>query len=272
VARRVQRLDVELVRRGLARSREQAALLIAAGRVEVRGVRAVKPATNVDRDSPLRVLDDENDPGYASRGGHKLAGALAAFPQITVAGRRCLDAGASTGGFTDVLLRAGAREVVAVDVGYGQLAWSLRTDDRVHVLDRTNVRALTAESIGGAADLTVADLSFISLRVVLPALSECTLPEGDLLPMVKPQFEVGKDLLGSGGVVREPQLRADAVRQVSLSARELGWFPRGVVRSPLPGPSGNVEFFLWLRRDAAGALDDDAIAAVVAAPEPEEAT
>ncbi len=263
--RRLSRLDAELVRRGLARSRDHAAQLIAGGRVEVRGVTAHKPATGVDGDTSLRVLEDDSDPGYASRGGHKLAGALEALPQIRVEGRRCLDAGASTGGFTDVLLRAGAAEVVAVDVGYGQLAWSLRTDDRVRIHDRTNVRTLTPETIGGPAELTVADLSFISLPIVLPALAACTAEDGDLLPMVKPQFEVGRERLGSGGVVRDPDARASAVAAVAASARALGWRPRGVVRSPLPGPSGNVEFFLWLRRDGV-AIGDEEITRIVTAP------
>jgi 23S rRNA (cytidine1920-2'-O)/16S rRNA (cytidine1409-2'-O)-methyltransferase len=252
-----------LVRRGLARSREHAAQLIAAGRVEVHGVLAGKPATGVEAGASLRVRADDDDPDYASRGGHKLAGALAAFPGIEVPGRRCLDAGASTGGFTDVLLRNGAAEVVAVDVGYGQLAWSLRSDSRVTVLDRTNVRTLTPRLIGGAAALTVADLSFISLPIVLPALTACTLPDGDLLPMVKPQFEVGRERLGSGGVVRDPQHRADAVVRVAHRAAELGWRARGVARSPLPGPSGNVEFFLWLRRAEGEALPDEEIIEIV---------
>lgn len=261
--RRVHRLDAELTRRGLARSREQAAALIAAGRVEVRGVVAHKPATGVDQDTPVRVRGDAADPNYASRGGFKLAGALAAFPEVTVTGRRCLDAGASTGGFTDVLLRAGAAEVVAVDVGYGQLAWQLRTDARVRVLDRTNVRAITPDELGGPVQLTVADLSFISLRVVLAALAGCTVDDGDLVPMVKPQFEVGRERLGSGGVVRDPALRADAVLGVSSSAAELGWATCGVCASPLPGPSGNVEFFLWLRRDPATRLGEDDIREIV---------
>jgi 23S rRNA (cytidine1920-2'-O)/16S rRNA (cytidine1409-2'-O)-methyltransferase len=263
MAARVHRLDAELVRRGLARSREQAVGLIAAGRVEVRGVVASKPASGVDIETPVRVRADETDPGYASRGGHKLAGALDAFPAVVVAGRRCLDAGASTGGFTDVLLRRGAREVVAVDVGYGQLSWALQTDERVRIHDRTNVRSLEPESIGGPAELTVADLSFISLRLVLAALARCTLPDGDILPMVKPQFEVGKERLGSGGVVRDPALRAEAVVQVADAAAELGWRPAGVCASPLPGPSGNVEFFLWLRREPDPVLDAGAVAAAV---------
>jgi 23S rRNA (cytidine1920-2'-O)/16S rRNA (cytidine1409-2'-O)-methyltransferase len=265
--RRVQRLDAELVRRSLARSREQAVALIAAGRVEVRGVLANKPASGVDADTPVRVLADTTDPGYASRGGFKLAGALSAFGAITVAGRRCLDAGASTGGFTDVLLRQGAREVVAVDVGYGQLAWSLRTDERVRVYDRTNVRSLRPDDIGGIAELTVADLSFISLRLVLSALVACTAEGGDLVPMVKPQFEVGRQRLGSGGVVRDPQLRAESVCEVAATARDLGRQVAGVCASPLPGPSGNVEFFLWLQQDPVTALNDDDIRAVVLASE-----
>jgi 23S rRNA (cytidine1920-2'-O)/16S rRNA (cytidine1409-2'-O)-methyltransferase len=262
----VHRLDAELVRRGLARSREHAVALINAGRVEVRGVLATKPATGVDIAAPVRLRTDNTDPGYASRGGHKLAGALVGFPAITVAGRRCLDAGASTGGFTDVLLRSGAAEVVAVDVGYGQLAWSLRGDPRVRVVDRTNVRALRPQDIGGRVQVTVADLSFISLRLVLPALADCTEPDGDLLPMVKPQFEVGRQRLGSGGVVRDPQARVDAVLAVAASAAELGWKAAGVVHSSLPGPSGNVEFFLWLRRDVAEPITEDEMTRVVTAP------
>lgn len=240
------RLDVELVRRGLARSREQAAALVADGRVEVKGLVAGKAAAMVDPADPVRVVD--GGPDYVSRGGHKLAGALEVFKELAVKERRCLDAGASTGGFTDVLLRAGAAEVVAVDVGYGQLAWSLRTDDRVRVHDRQNVRALTPDVIGGPADLTVADLSFISLTLVLPALAACTTT--DLVPMVKPQFEVGRERVGPGGVVRDPGLWAEAVTDVARSAEDLGFGVAGVTRSPLPGPAGNIEFFLWLRRDA----------------------
>ncbi|MFB9908323.1 TlyA family RNA methyltransferase [Allokutzneria oryzae] len=242
------RLDAELVRRGLARSREHAVELVTAGRVTVRGSVATKAATAVEADAPVVVRDAEDDPAWASRGAHKLLGALEAFT-IDPAGRRCLDAGASTGGFTDVLLRADAAEVVAVDVGYGQLAWKLQTDERVKVHDRTNVRTLTPEAIGGQVDLVVADLSFISLRLVLPALAACAGPEADLVPMVKPQFEVGKERLGAKGVVRDPELRAEAVTDVVMAAAESGLGLRGVTASPLPGPSGNVEFFLWLRKD-----------------------
>ncbi|MEV0844229.1 TlyA family RNA methyltransferase [Actinocatenispora sera] len=265
MARRL-RLDAELVRRGLARSREQAGELVGAGLVEVAGVVARKAATAVDPAIAIRVTDA--GPHYVSRGATKLLGALAAFEPdgLTVEGRRCLDAGASTGGFTDVLLRHGAREVAAVDVGYGQLAWSLRTDERVAVHERTNVRTLTPDAIGGPAQLCVADLSFISLRLVLPALVACLEPDGDLVPMVKPQFEVGKDRVGAGGVVRDEALRAEAVLAVAAAADELGLGVAGVTRSPLPGPSGNVEFFLWLRHGAGRVEPAQVYAAAGATP------
>jgi len=255
---RLRRLDAELVRRGLARSRGQAAELVAAGRVEIAGAAATKPATQVDPAAAIVVRPAaQGEPDYVSRGGHKLAGALDAFaPEgLAVTGRRCLDAGASTGGFTDVLLRRGAAHVVAVDVGYGQLAWPLRQDDRVTVVDRTNVRDLDPAVVGERVDLVVGDLSFISLRLVLASLLRVTAPGADLVLMVKPQFEVGRERLGSGGVVRDPAVRADAVRAVAAAAAQLGLGCRGVVASPLPGPSGNVEYFLWLR-PGAPPLDD----------------
>jgi 23S rRNA (cytidine1920-2'-O)/16S rRNA (cytidine1409-2'-O)-methyltransferase len=247
------RLDAELVRRKLARSREHASELIAAGRVTVSGNRATKPATGVTTDVAIVVTEDPGRPDFVSRGGHKLAGALAAFEPLglSVKGRRCLDAGASTGGFTDVLLRNGASQVVAVDVGYGQLAWRLQQDERVVVHDRTNIRDLSLELVGEPVDVVVGDLSFISLELVLDALIRVTSPEGDLALMVKPQFEVGKDRVGKGGVVRDPVLRAEAVNAVAAAAERRGWGARAVTTSPLPGPSGNVEFFLWLRRGEA---------------------
>jgi 23S rRNA (cytidine1920-2'-O)/16S rRNA (cytidine1409-2'-O)-methyltransferase len=244
VARRA-RVDAELVRRGLARSRQQAAELIGAGRVNIDGMPAVKPATAIAVSAALTV-ENADERGWVSRGAHKLIGALDTF-EIDVDDRRCLDAGASTGGFTEVLLDRGAREVVAVDVGYGQLAWSLRNDPRVAVLERTNVRGLTPDAIGGPVDLVVADLSFISLSTVLPALTSCADADADIVPMVKPQFEVGKDRVGAGGVVADPQLRADAVLTVARRAAALLWHTVGVTASPLPGPSGNVEYFLRLR-------------------------
>ena len=242
------RLDAELVRRGLARSREHAQALVTAGRVRVGGLVATKVATGVDTGASVQVVGDVGD-DYVSRGGHKLAGALDQLEGPSISGRKCLDAGASTGGFTDVLLRRGASEVVAVDVGYGQLAWSLRTDPRVRLLERTNVRNLSPELVG-RADLLVADLSFISLTLVLPALLRCLDGAGDALLLVKPQFEAGREAVGSGGVVRDPQVRAEAVRRVAAAATALGWGVAGVTASPLPGPAGNVEYFLWLRRGA----------------------
>ena len=259
------RLDAELVRRGAARSREHASELIAAGRVTVNGGTAYKPATGVTVDADIVVREDPDRPDYVSRGGHKLAGALADFAEhgLSVSGRRCLDAGASTGGFTDVLLRAGAVEVVAVDVGYGQLAWSLRQDPRVRVHDRTNIRDVTPELVGGPVDLVVGDLSFISLELVLDALLGVTEPDGDLALMVKPQFEVGKDRLGRGGVVREPALRVEAVEKIVAAADRRGWGAVAGTVSSLPGPAGNVEFFVWLRRGER-ALAPEAVEALVA--------
>ncbi|OBI89963.1 TlyA family RNA methyltransferase [Mycobacterium asiaticum] len=251
------RVDAELVRRGLARSRQQAAELIGAGKVRIDGLPAVKPATAVAVTAALTVADD-GERSWVSRGAHKLIGALDAFG-IPVHGRRCLDAGASTGGFTEVLLDRGATEVVAADVGYGQLAWSLRSDPRVVVVERTNARDLSPEAIGGPVDVVVADLSFISLATVLPALVGCASPDADIVPMVKPQFEVGKGQVGTGGVVRDPALRIDAVLAVARRAEELGWHPIDVTASPLPGPAGNVEYFLWLRAESDRALAGDVL-------------
>ncbi len=258
------RLDRELVRRGLMASREQALEAIVAGRVRVSGQPALKAARAVSANEPIE-LSNADDPGYASRGAHKLAGALELFagsdPPLQVSGRRCLDAGASTGGFTDVLLRAGAQSVVAADVGYGQLIWRLQSDSRVRVLDRTNVRHLTPADIGGQVDVIVADLSFISLRLVLPALSSCLVAGGDLVVLVKPQFEVGRDNVGRGGVVRDPLERARAVRGVADAAAQLGFGVRGLVPSSLPGPAGNVEYVLWLA-DSGSPLTEDLVQSV----------
>jgi 23S rRNA (cytidine1920-2'-O)/16S rRNA (cytidine1409-2'-O)-methyltransferase len=242
------RLDAELVRRELARSREHAADLIESRSVLVSGIPATKPATQVDAETSITLQGDRDD--FVSRGGHKLAGALEVFADVEVSGKVCLDAGASTGGFTDVLLRGGAKLVVAVDVGYGQLAWELRQDPRVKILDRTNIRHLTGEMVGEEIDLVVADLSFISLSLVLPALAAVSKPDADYVLMVKPQFEVGREKLGAGGVVRDPALRRAAVLDVAESAYDVGLGTMGIAASPLPGPAGNVEYFLWLRRGA----------------------
>jgi 23S rRNA (cytidine1920-2'-O)/16S rRNA (cytidine1409-2'-O)-methyltransferase len=257
------RLDSELVRRGLADSRTRAAALIGQGRVLVDGV-VTRRASLAITGQDLSVAEHPDGPELASRGGHKLAGALDHWPQVPVVGRRVLDAGASTGGFTDVLLRRGAGAVIAVDVGTDQLVPRLRDDPRVRVVDHTNVRTLTAQDIGGRADLTVCDLSFISLRLVLDALIRCTEPAGNLLAMVKPQFEVGREALGRGGVVRDRHQRAAAVNGVATYGNDAGWGARGVVRSPLPGPAGNVEYFLWLRRGRA-TVEPATIQAIVTA-------
>lgn len=242
------RLDSELVRRGLAASRGEARRLIDAGRVTVQGAPAMKAATQVASDEAV-TLTTAPDP-YASRGGHKLAGALAAFG-IDAAGRHCLDAGASTGGFTDVLLQEGAARVVAVDVGYGQLAWRLRSDPRVVVLDRTNVRSLTPEQVPPPPpDLVTADLSFISLTLVLGALAGVASPGADHLLLVKPQFEAGRQAVGKGGVVRDPAVWRRTIVQVVEAGQAAGLGFAGASASPLPGPAGNVEFFVHLRAGA----------------------
>ena len=240
------RVDAELVRRGLARSRQQAAELIGAGRVSIDGMPAAKPATAVAVTANLTV-EGAGEKTWVSRGAHKLIGALDAFG-IDVAGRRCLDAGASTGGFTEVLLDRGAAEVVAVDVGYGQLAWSLRSDERVRVIERTNVRDLTPEAIGGQVDVVVADLSFISLATVLPALTACANPGADIVPMVKPQFEVGRDQVGSGGVVVRSAV-AGRRRAGGRRPRRRRWAGRPSMSRPArcPGRRATSSTSCWLR-------------------------
>jgi len=254
------RLDSELVRRGLAPSREAAAAAVRAGSVLVAGAVASKPSALVSPADPVALTGPARQ--WASRGGEKLAPAIDRLG-VAVAGRRCLDAGASTGGFTDVLLRRGAAEVVAVDVGYGQLDLRLRNDPRVRVLDRTNVRALDLDATAGPVELVVADLSFISLGVVLPVLATLAAPTADLLLLVKPQFEAGRQAVGRGGVVRDPAVRAAAVRSVAAAGARVGLGAAGVCPSSRPGPAGNVEFFLHLRAGA-GALDEEALAAAVA--------
>jgi 23S rRNA (cytidine1920-2'-O)/16S rRNA (cytidine1409-2'-O)-methyltransferase len=238
------RLDTLLAERGLFSSRARAAASVLAGEVRLGPgrERAAKPGQMVASDVVVAV-DDR--PRYVSRGGIKLANALDALG-LHVAGRSALDAGASTGGFTDALLQRGAAHVIAVDVAYGELDWGLRNDERVTVLERTNVRALQPADLPYAPDLLVADLSFISLRKVLPALLGCMAPAFDALVMVKPQFEVGRDRVGGGGVVREPADRRWALVAVAAAARELGASVLGFASSGLPGPKGNRETFAWL--------------------------
>ncbi|WP_312396595.1 TlyA family RNA methyltransferase [Kocuria sp.] len=241
------RLDQALVARGLARSRTLAASWIRDGRVSVNGSPCTKPSLKVGDEDQLEVAASAAEE-YVSRAGHKLVGALDTFTEIDPAGLRCLDAGASTGGFTDVLLRRGAREVVAVDVGHDQLVPELRGDQRVRVFEGLNVRYLTTDQIGGPADLTVCDLSFISLTLVTDALGRATKDGGDVLFMVKPQFEVGIHNISRTGVVTSERERRRAVDGVISAAGRAGLEVKGRVESPLPGQDGNVEFFVWCRK------------------------
>ncbi|MFE5337577.1 TlyA family RNA methyltransferase [Isoptericola sp. NPDC056573] len=275
MARTDVRMDAELVRRGLARSRRQAVELIDAGRVRLGDRVVTKPSAPVPDGASVTVLPDPEDQAYASRAGGKLAGALDALADDpagqellrAVDGGWCLDVGASTGGFTDVLLRRGARHVVALDVGHDQLVPSLRADPRVTVVEGFNLRDLTPSDLERAPDVVVGDLSFISLTLVLGPLAAVLSPEGHALLLVKPQFEVGRERLGSGGVVRDPALHAEAVLAVVRAAAGHGLRACAVVPSPLPGPSGNREYFCWFRPDgqAAAAAADTAEHAVAAA-------
>jgi 23S rRNA (cytidine1920-2'-O)/16S rRNA (cytidine1409-2'-O)-methyltransferase len=241
------RLDRLLVDRGLAPSRDRAQRLILAGEVLVAERPATKPGSLVAPDAPIRVRVPAS--AFVSRGGEKLAGALDAFG-VDVGGLVALDVGASTGGFTDCLLRRGARRVMAVDVGYGQLAWALRQDARVVVLERTNARHLAPGTLPEPPDLATLDVSFISLTLVLPAVRNVLRPGGMIVALVKPQFEAGRGQVGKGGVVREPEVRAAAVTRVQEAAAALGLDVRGAAESVLPGPKGNREVFLWLARPA----------------------
>lgn len=253
---KLRRIDAELVRRKLAPSRTKAQEIIQAGYVKLDGEVVYKPARQMDPAQAL-VVDENSSPDYASRGAYKLAGALEILgekgPQIK--DKRCLDAGASTGGFTDVLLRNGAGSVVAADVGYGQLIWRLQNDPRVEVMDRTNVRYLKAGDIEPAPEIVVSDLSFISLTLVLDALYAVAAPQADYLLMVKPQFEIGKEKLGAGGVVRNLNHHHEAVLKVIEYATKLGLALYALAASPLPGPAGNVEYFIALKKNPSQQMD-----------------
>jgi 23S rRNA (cytidine1920-2'-O)/16S rRNA (cytidine1409-2'-O)-methyltransferase len=244
------RLDKLLVERGLCDSRTRAQALILAGEVVVGDHAVTKPGTAVDADAPLRLKSDPNP--YVSRGGLKLRGALETF-SLDPEGAVCLDVGASTGGFTDCLLQAGAARVYALDVGYGQLAWKLARDERVVVIDRQNIRELRPEQIPEPIDLAVADCSFISLTKVLPHLPPVLRPGAELVVLVKPQFEVGRERVGKGGIVRDEDARAEALATVEARARELGFEVRGHTLSPIAGREGNREWLLWLRFGEPGA-------------------
>ncbi len=243
-----QRLDLQLLTLGLVESRQQAQQLIRAGKVrDIRGQLLDKPGMDVRIDCELKV---EQPPRFVSRGGYKLLAGLEAF-SIEVDGRVCLDGGISTGGFTDCLLQHGASRVYGVDVGYGQTAWSLRTDNRLVLRERTNLRHLEASSLYQDDDpwptLAVTDVSFISLRLILPALRRLLSDEDpEALVLIKPQFEVGKGRVGKGGVVRDQTAHLDAIESVLAAASQLDWYPQGIVASPITGPAGNHEYVLWL--------------------------
>jgi 23S rRNA (cytidine1920-2'-O)/16S rRNA (cytidine1409-2'-O)-methyltransferase len=250
------RLDAELVRRGLAPSRGEARRAVESGLVNVKGVPVRKAASLVATDTPITISGPPRR--FASRGGDKLDSALAAL-DVTIEGKRWLDAGASTGGFTDRLLQGGAEEVAAVDVGYGQLDWRLRNDPKVRVLERVNVRNIQRDDLPWRPQGVVADLSFISLALVLPALRAVAEDDADFVLLVKPQFEAGRDAVGPGGVVRDPEVWNRAMRSVVEAGSALRLGLAGAVVAEPPGPSGNREFFVHLREGASAAesvLDD----------------
>ncbi len=249
---RTARLDTELVRRGLASSRTEAQRAIDEGKVTVRGMPASRAASLVSPNDPI-VLTGE-PARFVSRGGDKLDGALGSM-EVTVAGRRWLDVGASTGGFTDRLLQGGAAAVCAVDVGYGQLDWKLRNDDRVTVLERVNFRHLSADALPWQPDGIVADVSFISLTLLLPAMADAATDEADYVLLVKPQFEVGRDQVGPGGVVRDPSLWRDSITAVVETGERLGLGLVSATASRLPGPAGNREFFVHLRAGVSSRIE-----------------
>jgi 23S rRNA (cytidine1920-2'-O)/16S rRNA (cytidine1409-2'-O)-methyltransferase len=240
-----QRLDVLLVEKGLLTTRARAQAMIMSGQVRVDGRVVDKPGTRIAADAAVDLGAD--DLPYVSRGGLKLAGALKAYG-VDVGGRVCLDIGASTGGFTDCLLQAGARRVYAVDVGYGQLAWKLRQDPRVVAIERANIRYLPAEALPEPAELVTIDVSFISLRIVVPAALKFLAPAGRILALIKPQFEIGKGQVGKGGVVSDPRQHAAVIAELRSFFAAAGLHVSEAIPSPILGPKGNAEFFVLLER------------------------
>ena len=239
------RLDTALVQRGLVESREKAKRIIMAGLVRVDGVLVDKPGKNIHSESVITVT--ERYPPYVSRGGIKLESALHHFG-VSVRGLTIMDVGASTGGFTDCLLQRGAKKVIAVDVGYGQLHWKLRNDSRVKILERTNIRYLTPQDVKDTIDAATIDVSFISLRLVIPPVTRILAPSSFIIALIKPQFEVGKDQVGKGGVVKDPELHRQVIREISEFSGSMGWDVQGIFKCPLPGPKGNREFFIYLKK------------------------
>ena len=262
------RLDQLLVDKGLAQSRERAKITIMEGSVFVDGQRVDKPGTAVDPEKSVEVRGEQL--AWVSRGGKKLEKALQVFP-VDPAGCLCIDCGASTGGFTDVLLQNGAKKVYAVDVGYGQLAWKLRTDERVVNLERTNLRYVTRELIPETLDLAVMDVSFISIRLVLPAVRELLKPDGEVICLIKPQFEAGREHVGKKGVVRDSAVHLAVLESFTAFFPEAGFTLMGLDFSPIRGPEGNIEYLAWLKKGVHDAPSPDA-AAVVAASHKEFST
>jgi len=249
------RLDLLIFQRGLTESRERARAEIMSGRVFVNGRRVDKPGTFVDEDSEIELKGALE---FVSRGGLKLQKALAYF-KIDPKGKICLDCGASTGGFTDCLLKGGAAKVYAVDVGYGQLAWTIRNDPRVVVMERTNIRYVTKEQIPETIDLVVIDVSFISLKLVLPVVKELLKPEGEVVCLIKPQFEAGKDKVGKKGVVRDKSVHIEVLENFLGYAESSGFSVRGLTFSPIKGPEGNIEYLGHLGYGKAADIDIKAI-------------
>ncbi|UCG24227.1 MAG: TlyA family RNA methyltransferase [Chloroflexota bacterium] len=259
MTRKKQRLDLLLVERGLVETRSQGRVLVMAGEVRVDGARAVKPSTLVSPDSAIEVVTPAP---YVSRGGYKLAAALSQF-NITVNDEVCADVGACTGGFTDVLLQKGAARVYAIDVGYGQIDWKLRRDSRVVVMERTNARHLF--SLPEQISFASIDVSFISLRLILPAVTAWLVGEGQVVSLIKPQFEAGHSSVGKGGIVRSPAVHEQVLQDVLSWCAEHDLAPAGLIRSPITGADGNIEFLAWLRRGQTTAFDlDSAISGVLA--------
>ena len=262
------RLDQLLVDKGLSQSRERAKITIMEGSVFVDGQRVDKPGTAVDPEKSIEVRGEQL--AYVSRGGKKLEKALKVFP-VDPAGCICIDCGASTGGFTDVLLQNGAKKVYAVDVGYGQLAWKLRTDERVVNLERTNLRYVTAEQVPETLDLAVMDVSFISIRLVIPAVRELLKPEGDVICLIKPQFEAGRENVGKKGVVRDAAVHRAVLESFLTFFPEAGFTLMGLDHSPIRGPEGNIEFLAWLKKGVHDAPEFD-VSAIVEASHKEFST
>ena len=253
-----ERLDVLLVQRGLSSSRERAKADIMSGLVYVAGQRVDKAGTSVPEDAEIELRGSSL--AFVSRGGLKLEKALDTFG-VTPSGKICVDCGASTGGFTDCMLKRGAEKVYAIDVGYGQLAWSLRSDERVVVMERTNIRYVTHEQVPDEIQLAVIDVSFISLRIVLPAVKALLAPDGEIVCLIKPQFEAGKEKVGKKGVVRDISVHKEVLRDFVANAEALGFGVKGITFSPIKGPEGNIEYLGWLQQDGvSNPIDTDAIA------------